>query len=118
MFRASTVPVTPNPPLARRVSAEDHVTELVTECNRPVSIGDISQSDPPGWRKPDQEGEMFATHATAQDVESARMLLVVIAGVIVIFWRTLLRVLIAVLVAALLVGVGAGVLMLFPGIHP
>jgi hypothetical protein len=29
-----------------------------------------------------------------------------------------LRVLIAVLVAALLVGVGAGVLLLFPGIHP
>jgi hypothetical protein len=45
------------------------------------------------------------------------VLLVVIAGAIVIFWRTLLRVLIAILVAALLVGVGAGVLMLFPGIH-
>ncbi len=60
---------------------------------------------------------MLATHTTAQDVENTRVLLVVVAGVIVVFWRTVLRVLIAVLVAALLVGVGAGVLMLFPGIH-
>jgi len=60
---------------------------------------------------------MVVTHTTAQDVENARVLLVVVAGVIVVFWRTVLRVLIAVLVAALLVGVGAGVLMLFPGIH-
>jgi uncharacterized membrane protein len=60
---------------------------------------------------------MLAAHATAQEVENARVLLVVMAVAIVAFWRTLLRVLIAVLVAALLVGVGAGVLMLFPGIR-
>jgi hypothetical protein len=52
-----------------------------------------------------------------RDRRDGSSLLVVVAGVIVVFWRTVLRVLIAVLGAALVVGVGAGVLMLFPGIH-
>ncbi len=35
MFTASTVPVAPEPsPWKGGVSAEDHVTDLVTECNR------------------------------------------------------------------------------------
>jgi len=60
-----------------------------------------------------EEGQMFASHATAQEIEHARVILVLIAAAIVVFWRVALRVLLAVIVIA----VGAGAFLLLQSMH-
>ena len=55
---------------------------------------------------------MLITHGTIQEVEHAAAALVLIAVGIVIFWRTVLRVLLAVMAVAVIVTVGAGALLL------
>ena len=41
---------------------------------------------------------MFASHATAQEIEHARVILVLIAATILVFWRVALRVLLPAIV--------------------
>ena len=53
------------------------------------------------------------TQGTVQEVENARAALVLIAVGIVVFWRVLLRVLLAIIVVA----VGEGALVLLQGMH-
>jgi predicted RND superfamily exporter protein len=60
---------------------------------------------------------MFATHGTVQGVENARVALVLIAVGIVVFWRTVLRALLAIIAVAVVVAVAAGALVLLQGIH-
>jgi hypothetical protein len=60
-----------------------------------------------------EEGKMFASHATAQEIEHARVILLLIAATIVVFWRVALRV----LLAAAVVAVGAGAFLLFQSMH-
>jgi hypothetical protein len=60
---------------------------------------------------------MFAAQGSVQEVENARILIGVIAVIIVIFWRAVLRVLLAIIVAALVFVVGAGALVLLHGTH-
>ena len=52
---------------------------------------------------------MVPSQGSAQDIESARAVIVVIAVVAAVFWKELIRVLLALVVIA--VGVGAFVLM-------
>jgi multisubunit Na+/H+ antiporter MnhC subunit len=56
---------------------------------------------------------MLPSQGSAQDIESARAVILVIAAVAAIFWKELLRVLIALIVIA----VGIGVFMLLQGMH-
>ncbi len=56
---------------------------------------------------------MFATHGTAQDIENARVALLLLAVGIAVFWRAVLRVLLAIIVVA----VGAGAFVLLQGMH-
>jgi hypothetical protein len=56
---------------------------------------------------------MFGAQGTAQEVENARVALMLIAVIIVVFWRVVIRVLLAIIVVA----VGAGALVLLQGIH-
>jgi RsiW-degrading membrane proteinase PrsW (M82 family) len=56
---------------------------------------------------------MFVTQATAHEVEGARAALVVLALGIVFFWRTAVRVLLAIVLVAIV----AGVLLLLQGMH-
>jgi multisubunit Na+/H+ antiporter MnhC subunit len=51
--------------------------------------------------------------AFAQDVESARAVVLIVAAVAAIFWKELLRMLIALIVIA----VGIGLFMLMQGVH-
>jgi hypothetical protein len=60
---------------------------------------------------------MFAAQGSVQEVENARILIAVIAAIIVIFWRVALRVLLAIIVAALVFVVGAGALVLLHGMR-
>lgn len=60
---------------------------------------------------------MFATHGTVQEVENVRVALVLIAVGIVVFWRTVLRALLAIIAVAVVVAVAAGALVLLQGIH-
>ena len=60
---------------------------------------------------------MFATHGTVQEVENARAALVLIAMGIVVFWRVVVRVLLAIIAVAVVVTIGAGVLVLLQGVH-
>ncbi len=62
-------------------------------------------------------GIMFATQGTAQEVENARVALALIAVGIVVFWRVVLRVLLAIIAIAVVVTVGAGALVLLQGMH-
>ena len=56
---------------------------------------------------------MTVTYSTAQDIENARLALVLITLGITVFWRVVLRVLLAIAVVA----VGAGVLLLLHNMH-
>jgi MFS superfamily sulfate permease-like transporter len=60
---------------------------------------------------------MFVTHGTDQDLENAKVVLAMIALVIVVFWKLLLRVLIAIIVIVVVVTAGAGAIVLFQGMH-
>jgi hypothetical protein len=56
---------------------------------------------------------MLSFQPSAQDVDSARVVLVLIMSGVAIFWRLLLRVLLAVIVLAAVVGV----VVLLQGMH-
>jgi hypothetical protein len=58
-----------------------------------------------------EEGKMFASHATAQEIEHARVLLVLIAATAMVFWRVALSVLLAAIV------VGTAAFLLVQGMH-
>lgn len=54
----------------------------------------------------------------AQGVQSAQVAMMLIAVAIVVFWRALLRLVLALLAIAVLVAIGSGVLELAHGVHP
>lgn len=56
---------------------------------------------------------MVASQGSAQDIESARAAILVIAVIVAVFWKEVLRVLIALIVIA----VGVGAFMLLRGMH-
>jgi hypothetical protein len=58
-----------------------------------------------------EEGKMFASHATAQEIEHARVILVLIAATILVFWRVALRVLLPAIV------LGTAAFLLVQGMH-
>jgi hypothetical protein len=60
---------------------------------------------------------MFASHGTNQDLENAKLVLAIAAVIIVVFWRAVLRILIAIIVIAVIVTVGAGTFVLLQGMH-
>jgi hypothetical protein len=57
---------------------------------------------------------MFVPYGTAQEIENARVALVLITLGIAVFWRLVLRVLLSIAIVA----VGAGVLLLLHSMHP
>ena len=60
---------------------------------------------------------MHAIQGAAQEVESARAAIVLIAAVLVIFWRLVLRVLLAIIAIAVVVLVGSGAIVLLQSMH-
>jgi hypothetical protein len=60
---------------------------------------------------------MQAVQGAAQEVESARAAIVLIAAFLVIFWRLVLRVLLAVIVIAVVVLVGSGAIVILQSMH-
>ena len=60
---------------------------------------------------------MQFSQPVANEVESARVLLVLVAVGIVAFWRVILRILLAILAIAIVVVVGAGALVLLAWMH-
>jgi predicted RND superfamily exporter protein len=60
---------------------------------------------------------MHAIHGAAQDVESARAAIVLIAAVLVIFWRFVLRAILMIIAIAVVVLVGSGALVLLQSMH-
>lgn len=54
---------------------------------------------------------MFGSHATAQEIEHARVILVLIAATILVFWRVALRVLLPAIV------LGTAAFLLLQGMH-
>jgi hypothetical protein len=56
---------------------------------------------------------MVASQGSAQDIESTRAAILVIAVIVAIFWKEVLRVLLALVVIA----VGVGAFMLLRGMH-
>jgi hypothetical protein len=60
---------------------------------------------------------MQPIHGAAQEVESARIAIVLIAAVLVVFWRLVLRVLLAIIVIAVMVLVGSGAIVLLQSVH-
>jgi multisubunit Na+/H+ antiporter MnhC subunit len=56
---------------------------------------------------------MLPSQGSAQDVESARAVVLIVAAIAAIFWKELLRMLIALIVIA----VGIGLFMLMQGVH-
>lgn len=62
-------------------------------------------------------GEMPIAQEIAQQTESAKVTIVVIAGVLVVFWRAALRALIAIVAIALMVLLDFGALVMLQGMH-
>jgi hypothetical protein len=56
---------------------------------------------------------MIPSHGSAQDIESARAVILVVAVVGAVFWKEILRVLLALIVVA----VGVGAFVLLQGMH-
>jgi predicted RND superfamily exporter protein len=63
------------------------------------------------------EQKMQVTHATAQDIENAKAALALTAIGIAIFWRTILRMVIAIIAAGVIVLVGFGAVVFLQGMH-
>ena len=60
---------------------------------------------------------MFATQGTAQEIENVRVALALIAVGLVVFWRVVLRVLLAIIAIAVVITVSTGVIVLLQGMH-
>jgi hypothetical protein len=88
------------------------VAGLVTDCNSHGSfrqrlgltrLGGYSQSG----------GIMVASSGSAPDAESVRAMIVILAAVVAIFWKHVIRVVLALIVVA----IGVGAYLLLQGIH-
>jgi hypothetical protein len=66
---------------------------------------------------PVRSRNMPAIQGAAQEVESARVAIVLIAAVLVIFWRQVLRVLLTIIAIAVVVLVGSGAIVLLQSMH-
>ena len=55
--------------------------------------------------------------SVVHEIQSARMALVLIGIVVVVFWRAVLRILLAIVAIAVVVLVGSGVVILLNGLH-
>jgi len=55
--------------------------------------------------------------SVVHEIQSARMALVLIGIVVVVFWRAVLRILLAIVAIAIVVLVGSGVVILLNGLH-
>jgi hypothetical protein len=60
---------------------------------------------------------MQVTHGTAEEIENAKVVLVLGVIAIAAFWRTLLRIALAIIAALMLVVLGFGALMIFQAMH-
>jgi hypothetical protein len=60
---------------------------------------------------------MFAAKGTHQDIATARAVIVLAAIVLVVYWRSVLRLVIMIVVIAAIALLGAGAFELFQGIH-
>jgi hypothetical protein len=60
---------------------------------------------------------MQAIDATGQAVESAKVAIVLIAAVLVVFWRLVLRVLLAIIAIVFVVLVGSGAIVVLEFMH-
>jgi hypothetical protein len=60
---------------------------------------------------------MQAIHLAAQEVESAKIAIVLIAAVLVVFWRIVLRVLLAIIAIVVVVLVGSGAIVVLESVH-
>jgi hypothetical protein len=58
-------------------------------------------------------GDMLPSQGPAQDAESVRAMILIVAAGVAIFWKQALRVLLALIVIA----VGVGAFMLLQGVH-
>lgn len=89
------------------------MADLVTECNSHTPVGHITLSLTRLGGYSQSGGIMVASQGSAQDIESARAVILVIAVIVAIFWKEVLRVLVALLVIA----VAIGAFMLVRGMH-
>jgi hypothetical protein len=79
-----------------------------------AAVGVVVPSGWPPWRrKPVRRDLMPPSQVSVQDIESARAAIVLIIAGIMIFWRFLLRVLLAIIVVA----AGLGLFVLVQNIH-
>ncbi len=60
---------------------------------------------------------MQTAQEMAQQTQSAKVAIVVIAGVLVVFWRAALRALLAIVAIALMVLLGFGALVMLQSMH-
>jgi hypothetical protein len=72
---------------------------------------------PPDGDQPVRSRNMQAIQGAAQEAESARAAIVLIAAGLVIFWRQVLRVLLAIIAIAVMVTVGSGAIALLHSMH-
>jgi hypothetical protein len=73
----------------------------------------VPQADPPWRRKPVRRDLVPPSQVSVQDTESARAAIVLIIAGIMIFWRFVLRVLLAIIVVA----AGLGLFVLLQNMH-
>jgi hypothetical protein len=79
--------------------------------------GSHPQPDSPGGSQPVRSNNMHGIHGSAQHAESVRTAIVLIAAVLVIFWRHVLRVLLAIIAIAVVALVGSGAIVILQSMH-
>ena len=100
MFAASTVPIAPNPTPSEEGQRSEpcYLSRNGMQPPRPVLIALLSLIHLDGNSQ--SGGTMYVTHDTGLEIENARVALMLITLGITVFWRLILRVLLAVAVVA------------------
>jgi len=97
----------------RRVSADDHVTGLVTECNAAVTSLFPASALTLWTPRAGRGGKVLALRGNGQSLDAA----IALAVVLVVFRRAILRAVLGVLAFVTLAALGAGVVVLYQIMH-
>jgi hypothetical protein len=115
MLRSSTVPVTGPSPQQDGPSDGDHATRPIGECKVPAEL--VSTRRGLALLPASAGGRCLKMQAAAQSADAVRILVMLAAIAIVAFWRSLLKLVIVLVAAATIAGIGYGAIAVWQSVQ-
>ena len=115
MLRSSTVPVTGPSPQQDGPSDGDHATRPIGECKVPAEL--VSRRRGLALLPASAGGRCLKMQAAAQNADAVRILVMLAAIAIVAFWRSLLKLVIVLVAAATIAGIGFGAIAVWQSVQ-